>query len=68
MICQNCNKDRVLSISGKTSDMCFSKFQDKKTDGYVPYGMNIGGGDYLEFEVCLDCGQVQGKWPVEFDE
>lgn len=67
MICQNCGKDRVLSVSGNTSDMCHSKIQNKKRDGYVPCGANIGGGDYLEFKVCLDCGQMQGKWPVEIN-
>jgi len=65
MICQNCGKDRVLEINGKTSDMCFARLGEEERDGYVPYGKNIGGGDYLEFEVCLDCGQMQGKWPVE---
>lgn len=34
------------------------------TSGYVPRGLNIGGGDNIEIEVCLECGQLQGEWPV----
>jgi hypothetical protein len=33
-------------------------------DGYVPRALGIGGGDYIEFEVCLNCGQMQGKYPI----
>lgn len=33
-------------------------------DGYVPDDLGIGGGDYVEFDLCLDCGQVQGTWPL----
>jgi hypothetical protein len=33
--------------------------------GYVPSGVGVGGGDYLKFDYCLDCGQIQGKWPIQ---
>jgi hypothetical protein len=26
--------------------------------------MNIGGGDYVDFKFCLDCGQINGDWPL----
>lgn len=38
---------------------------DKPTVDYVPSDLNIGGGDYLSFDVCLDCGQMQGEWPKQ---
>ena len=65
--CQKCKSDRILEICGKTSDMCFARFKDKEQSDYVPGGFNIddGTGDYLEFDLCLQCGQVQGKWPVK---
>jgi hypothetical protein len=31
--------------------------------GYVPDDMGIGGGDYVEFDYCLQCGQIQGRFP-----
>lgn len=26
--------------------------------------MGIGGGDYFEIDLCLDCGRVQGEFPL----
>jgi hypothetical protein len=33
-------------------------------DGYVPEDLGIGGGDYVQFSYCLDCGQIQGTFPL----
>jgi len=63
MTCK-CGSDRILSVNGKVSDMCDVQFQGDSRDGYVPRGLNIGGGDYLEFDVCLNCGMNQGTFPV----
>jgi hypothetical protein len=26
--------------------------------------MGIGGGDNVRMDICLDCGQVQGTYPI----
>lgn len=62
--CQRCKSTRVASISGKSSDMNTTRIADKRDDGYVPYDMGIGGGDYIKLEFCLDCGQLQGAFPL----
>lgn len=59
MACQRCNSDRVASISSKSSDLNCVSFNAREKNGYVPEGMGIGGGDYVEFDWCLDCGQIQ---------
>ena len=64
--CQRCNSARVIRIRGKTSD-CFGadgNFGDY--DGYVPddIGIGDGSGDMIYFKYCLDCGQIQGKFPL----
>ena len=41
---------------------------DKEQEGYVPYGFGIGGGDYIRFNFCMDCGQLQGKFPLDITE
>ena len=66
MKCQQCDSERVLYISGKTKDLCFVRdtTTSKTRDGYVPNSIGIGGGDYIEFNFCLDCGQIQGTFPV----
>ena len=33
-------------------------------NGYVPSDMGIGGGNYVELELCLDCGHTNGQWPL----
>jgi hypothetical protein len=59
----------TLSISAKTSDLCCTTFTDKdgketETDGYVPYNIGIGGGDYVDLEIDMKTGQIQNWKPV----
>lgn len=68
MKCQKCDSERVARVSGKTSDLCFISIGENEKDGYVPYDMGIGGGDYIKFEYCLDCGQIQGSFPLDICE
>jgi hypothetical protein len=68
MSCQRCNSKRMLHINAKTSDRCFAYFDGHERDGYAPEIPGIGGDDYVEFRLCLDCGQVRGEWPVEDKE
>lgn len=64
MSCQKCGSNRLAKISGKTSD-CFDGIIDGKIySGYVPDDMGIGGNNEIEFTYCLECGQIQGEWPV----
>ena len=67
MSCQSCNSDRMMIVAGKCSDLGGIAVNHLLIDhdGYMPYGLNVGGGDYIELDVCLDCGQLQGEWPVD---
>ena len=70
--CQTCNSTRIARISAKVSDMCQSTMVnslDYEPDDfeYVPNDMNIHAphdSDVMEFELCLNCGTVQGQWPL----
>lgn len=64
MACKRCGSERVAHVSGKTSDMCYVQIAGKELVGYVPVDMGIGGMDYLEFDYCLECGQIQGDFPI----
>lgn len=64
MICKNCNSNRVASVNAKCSDCCGVNLGDVSHEGYVPEGLGIGGGDYIDFSFCLDCGQLQGNFPL----
>lgn len=69
--CQRCESPRVAEVSGKVTDSChFSVPADGflQRDGYVPGVVGDAGGDYMEFDFCLNCGQIQGEWPVPTPE
>lgn len=74
MPCQRCLSNRLNDVGGKVSDLFHAAICDFENDtvlehdGYVPDDMGIGGGDYLEMVYCLDCGQIQGKFPLEKTE
>ena len=63
-ICNRCHSRRMALVRAKCSDLCQVFVGDAKRDGYAPYDMNIGGGDDVSFEYCLDCGQMRGEWPL----
>lgn len=67
MSCSECLSDRIIDVSAKCSDMCMVSLGTEEHDGYVPGGIGIGGGDYVEFSYCADCGKIEGTWPLPQD-
>lgn len=65
MVCQRCKSLRILSVSCHHRD-CAS-FQELDTgyeeQGYAPKIPGFSGGDETGFDVCMECGQIQGDWP-----
>jgi hypothetical protein len=59
-----CGSNRIICVGGKCSDLFSASFGNAVYDGYVLDGIGIGGGDYMEFDYCLECGQIQGEFPV----
>lgn len=66
MACQKCNSEKLASVGAKCSDLCNFETTGFEHHGYVPEGFGIGGRDYVDFTYCLDCGQIQGKFPIDF--
>ena len=70
--CQNCNSKRIVLINAKVSDMCQSTMvnspeYEPEDFEYVPQDMNIHvpmDSDVMEFQLCLNCGTIQGQWPL----
>ena len=60
-ICIKCSSHRIMQVSGKVSDKCWMESMETMVeyDGYVPPGVGIGSGDYIDFNYCLNCGQIQ---------
>jgi len=63
MKCHRCNSERTLEVSAKCADLCFVRMGDFEHNGYVPQDCGITYGDYVMFDLCLECGQLQGKFP-----
>jgi len=57
---------KTLIINGKVSDMCDYTVVDAEgnilfeQDGYVPYNLGIGGGDYIRFAIDIETGTIIG--------
>jgi len=62
MKCQKCKSNKVLSLSAKCDDRCLVRYKEFEKEGYPP-DTSISGGDYIDIDFCLECGQVQGEFP-----
>jgi len=65
MTCQRCKSTRILSIHAHGRDCNVFRIYGYEHEGYVPGEFHIGCGDDVEFEMCLECGQVQGTFPIK---
>jgi len=67
MSCIKCNSERIMSIQAHCSDLFCMDYKGKEliSSGYVPYEIGIGGGDDVILDICADCGQVQGEYPIK---
>jgi len=65
MKCKKCKSENIIDIKGKCKDMFYATYKNKEYEGYVPYDLNIGSDDYIEFKYCANCGQIFGDFPIE---
>lgn len=68
--CAKCGSERQMFVSAECSDLCqaIDLQRDVEYEPYVAFGLNLGGGDYLEFYFCMDCGHIRGEWPIDDDK
>jgi len=68
MTCK-CGSNRIAGIHGKCSDLGSVSIPhlDFEHQGYQ-MDLGVGSGDYIDFELCLDCGQVQDFVPISDEE
>lgn len=61
-----CKSDRIISVSGKCADRFDAFIKGRLYEGYVPDDIGIGRyhGDFIILTFCLDCGQMQGDFPL----
>ena len=58
------SQPKTIRVSAKCSDLCFVAIEDeqgetiRECDGYVPYDIGIGGGDYVDLDIDIETGQI----------
>jgi len=62
--CQRCSSSRLAYVLAHCSDMCSVDLAGRHLNDYVPRDLGIGGGDDVQLDYCLDCCQIQGKFPL----
>jgi hypothetical protein len=59
--CMHCQSSRIVNTHAKCSDLITQAMNGNEYEGTV---ILFGGSDYLEFNVCLDCGKLQDHFPM----
>jgi len=70
MSCDKCKSDRIVSVVSKASDRnnIWVGHLDYEHIGYLLPDIGIGNDDdYITFTYCLECGKIQGKFPISDD-
>lgn len=70
MNCQSCNSNRVASIFAHSKDLGNFTYDNLNIDhdGYFPEIESICEGDDADITFCLECGQIQGEFPITDDD
>jgi len=67
MKCQTCGSTRILEYYVKCTDGGFShrvgNRWSREDEGVRVENSPLGDCEEVEANLCLDCGQMQGKWP-----
>lgn len=68
--CQSCKSTRIMHINAKCKDLCTASIivdgVENEHDGYPPFDIeDVCDDDYICMSFCLQCGQIQGDFPVD---
>ena len=58
---------RVISVTGKCSDMFTATMGSIVWEGDIPPELKIGSGNWITFSYCADCGKIQSTFPLPND-
>lgn len=66
MKCQRCGSERILCLNIKCPDGFEAMIGDELFTSPDIDGIS-SSSEYVDPDICLDCGQVQGEFPVHFE-
>lgn len=61
--CQDCMSTRFMNVSA-TNHTYIQVIIDNNIEHYINPNLNVGDWYDINFNVCADCGNVCGTWPV----
>lgn len=62
--CLKCNSERVINIEAHMERNVYTQYRGHEFVGGIPDSINIAYKGHLDIDMCLECGQVQGTFPV----
>jgi len=65
--CDKCSSSRLLNVYVQGRDTHSLSYQGLEYNGYMKEGLGLYGnyGDAIDFQICMQCGKVQGNFPKE---
>ena len=61
--CHRCGGKQVASVFTKAPDATWWRLGAHEHEGILSYS-GVGSGENVQFDYCIDCGQIQGEWPM----
>jgi len=63
--CDSCESERVATVEGDITNGFRLTIKEENFTEYVPRDIGFGiDGNYMKFKYCLNCGKIQGIFPV----
>ena len=61
--CDKCQSERVVFVGGLSAYRSYVLINAKDDDNYIPSDFGLGEYGAFEFNLCLNCGKIQGQFP-----
>lgn len=68
--CDRCGSKRLLDVYVQGRDGHSFSYAGIEYEGYSKEGTGLYGnyGDAIDFQLCMECGKVQGVFPKDHEE
>ncbi len=65
--CDNCSSTRLLAFYCQGRDCHNISYDGLEYEGYMIEGLGLYGnyGDAVDFQLCMQCGKIQGSFPKD---
>ena len=68
MECELCDSERIVKLDIDNVSEVKGTVSGIEFSAYIPMDIGIGEDDEINFEYCLECGHIQGDFPMPTTE